>query len=113
MVIFSTGIVFIQRCCTNDIRHLPTLHDLVQFKKQAVEKAFDEKTKEVARGFAERLVECSFSSRDYSEGDVDQQFFAAREKVMDIYGHKVVNECVVDCCVNNMQSMEFKSTTSM
>lgn len=112
MAIFSTGIVCIQRYCTNNDRHLPTHDDLVRLKNKAIVKAFDEKTKQVANEFAEKIVEDSFCVRD-SELTVDQRFILAREKVMDIYEDKRIDEYIVDCPVSHLRAMDFTSTSTM
>ena len=112
MVIFSTGIVCIQECCTNNVRALPTLDDLTQLKNKAIVNAFDEKTKEVAREYAEKLIENSFCPRDL-EFDIDPRFVLARDKVMDVYGSKGTDEYMVDCSVNDLHSVEFTSSSTM
>lgn len=110
MVIFGTGIVFIQRCCTNSYEHLPTHDDLVEAKKIAIVEAFDRKTKELANEYAEKLVDSSFGDRGESEIDVDERFIQAREKVQTVGRNKLVSSCMIDV---PFASMEITSSSTM
>ena len=109
MVIFSTGIVCIQRCCTNSHEYLPTYDDFVQAKKNAIEEAFNRKANELASDYAEKIVENSFCNRLASELDVDEIFIQAREKVQAVRGGKPATGFMIDF---PFTSMEMTSTST-
>ena len=110
MVIFTTGIVCIQRFCTESYEHLPTYDDLIEAKKNAIVEVFHNKTKELAHDYAEKIVENSFCDRQASEMDVDERFSQAREKVQAICGEKLPSGYMIDI---PFTSMEIASTSTM
>ncbi|XP_028411051.1 calcium homeostasis modulator protein 6-like isoform X2 [Dendronephthya gigantea] len=110
MVIFATGIVCIQRCCTNTDDNLPTYDSLILAKKNAVVEAFNNKTKEMVNKYAEKLVDSTFCDHQDSKIDVDEQFIQAREKVQAICGRKLASSHIVDM---PFSSMEITSSSNM
>ena len=110
MVIFTTGIVCIQRCCTNNYEGLPTNDDFERAKKNAIVKEFNCKTDELANEYAQKIVENSLYGRRESEIDVDERFIQARENVQAICGQKQVSGCMVEI---PFTTMDITSSSTM
>lgn len=103
MVIFATGITYIQRYCTTTYEHLPTHNDFVRARKQAVIEVFNNKTKELANDFAVRIVENAFCDRQESDMDIDEQCIQAREKVQAICCDKPISGYMIDAAFSPME----------